>query len=320
MHMADALLSPVVAAGMSVVSAGAIGLSAYRLKKDGMEDNTIPMMGVMGAFVFAAQMINFTIPLTGSSGHLGGGVLLAALLGPWAGLLTLSAVLIIQCLFFADGGLLALGCNVFNMGFLTCVCAYFLAYKPILRGGASKRRIMLASVAASVLGLQLGAFGVVIQTALSGVAELPLLTFMSLMQPIHLAIGAVEGLVTGAVLCFVASARPKLIARGASEGRTPFRTVALVLSVVALLTAGGLSLYASQNPDGLEWAILQTAGTEEVGHADAAHERAEEVVQKTAVFPDYEGQGAGIVGSLMTVALALGAGLVIRVRRRQRRA
>ena len=116
MHMADALVIPAVAGTMYAASTAAAG---YSIKKVRLMDEPekIPVMGVMGAFVFAAQMINFTIPGTGSSGHLCGGMLLTAVLGPWAGFLAMVGILLIQCLMFADGGLLALGCNIWNMAF-----------------------------------------------------------------------------------------------------------------------------------------------------------------------------------------------------------
>jgi cobalt/nickel transport system permease protein len=107
MHMADALLSPPVGAVFWVVSAGFIGYAAKKISAENDVAKT-PLMGVMGAFIFAAQMINFAIPGTGSSGHIGGGLLLTVLLGPWRAFITLASVLVIQCLFFADGGLLAL--------------------------------------------------------------------------------------------------------------------------------------------------------------------------------------------------------------------
>ena len=117
MHMADALLAPSVGIVMMIVAAAALAYSVYRVKKDStLTEQKVPLMAVMAAFVFAAQMINFTIPGTGSSGHLCGGMLLAAVLGQFPAVLSLSVVLIIQCLFFADGGLLAIGCNIFNMG------------------------------------------------------------------------------------------------------------------------------------------------------------------------------------------------------------
>ncbi|MDE5963686.1 MAG: energy-coupling factor ABC transporter permease, partial [Alistipes sp.] len=132
MHMSDALVSPEVAATAGAASLLLLGTAVRKLRRQRHEDERlVPLMGVTGAFVFAAQMINFTIPGTGSSGHLIGGILLAALLGPWAALLTLASVLILQCLLFADGGLLALGCNLFNMAVLSCLVAYPLIFPPI---------------------------------------------------------------------------------------------------------------------------------------------------------------------------------------------
>src|SRR5512144_242562 len=121
--MADALLSPPVGGAMWAASASTIAWSSAKVRS-GLNDRKVPLMGVLGAFIFAAQMINFTIPTTGSSGHLGGGLLLAVLLGPHAALLTMASVLTVQALFFADGGLLALGCNIFNLGVLPCCLAY----------------------------------------------------------------------------------------------------------------------------------------------------------------------------------------------------
>ncbi|MEJ2040022.1 MAG: energy-coupling factor ABC transporter permease, partial [Desulfosarcinaceae bacterium] len=198
--MADALISPAVGGTMWAATAGLI-----------LDDRKIPLMGVLGAFIFAAQMINFTIPATGSSGHLGGGLILAILLGPYAGFLTMASILTVQALFFADGGLLALGCNIFNLGFFSCFVAYPLIFKRIVKDRTSQGRIFAGSLAAAVVGLQLGAFGVVLETVFSGISELPFGTFVLLMQPIHLAIGIVEGLVTAAVVGFVWKARPELV-------------------------------------------------------------------------------------------------------------
>ena len=131
MHMADALISPAVGGTMWAAAAGLIAYSSSRVKKE-LDDGKVPLMGVLGAFIFAAQMINFTIPGTGSSGHLGGGMILAILLGPHAAFLVMASVLIVQALMFADGGLLALGCNIFNLGFFPCFVAYPLIYKKIV--------------------------------------------------------------------------------------------------------------------------------------------------------------------------------------------
>ena len=155
MHMADALLSPAVGGAMWAVTAGLTAYSAKKLKES-PDDSRVPLMGVLGAFVFAAQMINFSIPATGSSGHLGGGMILAILLGPHAAFLTLASVLVVQALFFADGGLLALGCNIFNMGFFTCFFAYPFIYKKIVGAGASRKTIFIAAALSAVIGLQLG--------------------------------------------------------------------------------------------------------------------------------------------------------------------
>ena len=113
----------------------------------------------MGAFVFAAQMINFTIPGTGSSGHIAGGILLSAILGPYAAFLTMISILLIQALFFGDGGLLAIGCNIINMGFFSCLIGYKLIYSKIISKGYSKKRIFAASILGATIGLQFGSFG-----------------------------------------------------------------------------------------------------------------------------------------------------------------
>ena len=185
MHMADALVTPAVAGTMYFCSAAAAG---YSIKKVRMESDSrkIPLMGVMGAFVFAAQMINFTIPGTGSSGHLCGGMLLSALLGPYAGFLTMIGVLLIQCLLFADGGLLALGCNIWNMAFYGCFLGALFIWKPMMKTGMSKKKIIAASILGCMLTLQCGAFSVTLETLASGVTELPFAAFFAVMQPIQI--------------------------------------------------------------------------------------------------------------------------------------
>lgn len=330
MHMADALLSPAVGGTMAAVSAGAIGLSVKKISGDRLDERKIPMMGVMGAFVFAAQMINFTIPGTGSSGHIGGGILLAAILGPFPALLTITAVLIIQCLLFADGGLLALGCNIFNMGVCACLIGWPLIYRPLLRRGLTKKRITAASVLAVTASLQLGAFCVVLETLASGVTALPFKTFLLLMQPIHLAIGLVEGLVTAAVLCFLHAARPELLTAALEEkqisGGVPLKKVLITFLALAAVLAGVVSLYASQNPDGLEWSIKGVTGSTELKSGDAVHKAAGKAVKRTALMPDYatdsKGGGtaaAGLIGSAVTLAAAAGVGGAVHAARKRKK-
>ncbi|MGI6151681.1 MAG: energy-coupling factor ABC transporter permease [Christensenellales bacterium] len=333
MHMADALLSPAVGGVMCAISAGATVFSASKIKKDEFDDKKIPIMGIMGAFVFAAQMINFTIPGTGSSGHLGGGILLAATLGQFPAFLTLTAVLIIQALFFADGGLLALGCNVFNLAFVTCLIAYPLIFKPILKKGMTAGGITAASLVSSVVGLAAGFFLVVLQTQISGITQLPFATFAGLMIPIHLAIGAVEGLITAAVLIFVYKMRPEILQCAAERkalGGIGVKKVAVALLVLTVLTAGGLSLLASSYPDGLEWSIEKTAGGEELSAESEIHKAAQNLQEGIAIMPDYdykeEGASAipgtttaGLLGAGITLAVAAASGFAIHLAKKRRR-
>lgn len=290
MHMADALLSPAVGATMWVATAGTIAYCSRKVKQD-LDDRKVPLMGVLAAFIFAAQMINFTIPVTGSSGHMGGGMILAILLGPYAGFLAMASVLTVQALFFADGGLLALGSNIFNMGVFTCFIAYPLIYKLIAGKTPKDKRIMLGAFLSAVVGLQLGAFGVVLETVASGISDLPFGTFVLLMQPIHLAIGIVEGLVTASLVLFVWKARPEILEFAVSArplGSLPIKKVLVGLSVAAVVTGGALSWFASAHPDGLEWAIQGVTGSDELNAPEhGVHSWLANIQEKTAFLPDY---------------------------------
>lgn len=289
MHMADALISPVVGGTMWVASAGLIAYSAKKIKEEA-DDRKIPLMGVLGAFIFAVQMINFSIPATGSSGHLGGGMILSILLGPWAAFLVMASVLVVQALFFADGGLLALGCNIFNLGFFSCFIAFPLIYRKIVGANPTEKKIFWGSLIAATIGLQLGAFGVVLETVFSKISELPFGTFVLLMQPIHLAIGIVEGLVTAAVVVFVWKARPEILSaaeRFLPIGQVEIKKVILGLAVAAVVAGGVLSWFASGNPDGLEWAMFKTSGKEELKSHTSVHTSLAGFQGKTAFLPDY---------------------------------
>ncbi|MDO5296250.1 MAG: energy-coupling factor ABC transporter permease [bacterium] len=332
MHMADALLSSPVGGAMYATSACALGWAVKKLDKEPQLERKLPLMAMSGAFVFAAQMINFTIPGTGSSGHLGGGVLLASLLGDAPALLTITAVLIVQCLFFADGGLLALGANIFNMGVIPCLLVWPLIYRPILRQEVTAKRIWAASMLASVVSLQLGAFCVVLETLFSGVTELPFGFFLSLMQPIHLAIGLVEGAVTAGILTYVLQTRPELLTANLSTqiglNSVSLKPLAVSLAVLAVLVGGGLSLLASSQPDGLEWSIQRITGSAELERSGAVHSQAAAVQKSLAVLPDYdfpsgEGQGtsaSGLLGAALTCALAGIMGLAVSFCKKRRSA
>jgi cobalt/nickel transport system permease protein len=292
--MADALVAPIVAGTMYVGTGVAAGVSINKINLE--EDiKTLPLMGVMGAFVFATQMINFTIPGTGSSGHLSGAMLLSGIMGPYAGFITMTAILMIQALLFADGGILALGCNIWNMSFYGCFIGGLIIWKMIMNRGVTKKKIVAATIIGSIVALQLGAFSVVVETTVSGITELPFGIFAASMQPIHLAIGVVEGIITAAVLCFVFEARPELIWTGKciskqtakSKARFTKRKTIGIFIVAFILIAGILSSFASSNPDGLEWSVSNTAGSEELSSSGLVHAFFETVQGITSLLPDY---------------------------------
>jgi len=338
MHMADALLSPAVGTTFWAGSLGVITLCARKLKRD-LDEKLIPLMGILGAFIFAAQMINFTIPATGSSGHIGGGMILAILLGPYAGFITIASVLIIQSLFFADGGIFALGCNIWNLGIFPCFIAYPFIFRPLVRNCFSAKMVTAASVISVVAALQLGAFSVVIETLLSGRTELPFTTFTAVMLPIHLAIGLVEGFITAGVVNYVKTARPEILGRmivaGPAAARVSMRRVLLTLALAALITGGVLSWFASTHPDGLEWSMEKVFGRAELPVSEEGVIPAfKKIQEKTAIMPDYdfrkenpteEGGGAeqwpavskgvsvsGMLGSLMVMVMVLLIGISIK--------
>ena len=269
-------------------------------------------------------------------------MLLSAILGPWAGFLSMIVILAIQALFFADGGLLALGANVWNMAFYGCFVGYFLIYRPLMQGkllsGKGRTKLVLASVLGCVVTLQLGAFSVVVETSLSGITALPFGAFAALMQPIHLAIGLVEGGITAAVLLFVYQTRPELLqcASAGAKNRCSRRAALAILAAAALVIGGGLSLLASSNPDGLEWSLF---GNEEAGYSanmgldeeaygaeSAAAEKAAAVQEKTSLLPDYNFAGSdsaagtsvsGLVGCALVAALAACISLAGRAARKR---
>lgn len=307
MHMADALVSPIVAGVTGIVSGALIVVAAQKIRNS-QKENIVPLMGVMGAFIFAAQMINFAIPGTGSSGHIVGGVLLSVLLGPWAALITLASVLIIQCLVFADGGLLALGCNIFNMAVCTCLIAYPLVFRPLIKFPASMRKIIWVSVLTCVIGLELGALAVTVETEASGITVLPMSQFLLFMIPIHLAIGICEGLATAGVIYFVQKYKPELLmqvreVKPADSAISHFGKAVMVFAILAIVIGGTFSWVASSDPDGLEWSVYHTSGgtepaTDTTGNV---YEMAQHIQNTTSILPDYNSSFSGIIGGIIVV-------------------
>ncbi len=328
---------------MWLVSGTALGLACHRLRARG-DDALVPLMGMLGAFVFTAQMVNFSIPGTGSSGHLGGGLLLAIVLGADAAFVVMASVLVVQALFFADGGLLALGANLFNLGMVPCFGAYLLVYRPIAGLTPSPRRARLAAVAAALVALQAGAMGVVLQTVMSDISILTLPTFAALLLPIQAAIGTVEGLVTAALLVFLMRSRPELLQTAPRSGPARRRPLLLKLALASVLTGGGVSWFASTQPDGLEWAMAHAAVTtapaapmEPAGDVHAALGALQQHSAWLAVYepptraapaqgsrpgepapwPAVDGSSsvAGLVGGAITIALITVVGLILRRRK-----
>ncbi|MCU0492191.1 MAG: energy-coupling factor ABC transporter permease [Chloroflexaceae bacterium] len=316
LHVPDGFLNAPVALLWWVLTVAVLAV-AVRKTSGSLNERQIPLMGVMAAFIFAAQMLNFPV-LGGTSGHLLGGALAALLLGPWAGMLVMACVVGLQALLFQDGGLLAMGANIFNMGILTAAVGYWLG-TPLLRlfGGKPWGLVVTGFVAAWV-SVMVAAIACSLQLALSGV---PAGVVFPAMLFVHAFIGVGEGLITLAALTFIVSTRPDLVTTLTSyldptTTRRPVdgRTVGLV-TLVGLLCAVGaafISPLASGDPDGLERVA------EDQGFLDRALDA------PFSILPDYTIPGldgnastiiAGIVGLLIVFALAYGIAMLIRSRR-----
>ena len=211
MHIATGFLSPPVWGAMAAVGASAVA-GSLALARRSSDDRRIPLMGVMGAFVFAAQMVNFPVPLVpGTSGHLAGGLLLGVLLGAPGGIVVMASVLIVQALVFQDGGLEALGANLFNMGILGCLFGAVVRQVWLKRGPG-----LLASILTFVAGLAAvvaGATSAVLMLWYSGSlpSNVDLATALLAMDAVHLPIGVVEGAVSVAVIKFVMATRAEAV-------------------------------------------------------------------------------------------------------------
>jgi len=298
MHMANELLNVPVAAGTLVLAGAAVALASLRARKV-LDAEKLPLMGVMGAFVFAAQMINFTLPgMPGTSGHLGGGVLLAILLGPAAAIVTMASILIVQCLIFQDGGLLALGCNIINMGVVPCLVGWWVYRAVVGRGGRAEAwRQYLAAWGGCLVGVTAGAALVPIQSVISDRLSIPMGDFLAIMVSVHLIIAAVEGAITFAVVAYLRQVRPALVGPSAAAGpqRLSRKAVAASLLVTAMLVAGVASWFASSHPDGLEWSYIEHKyGTapQAVKPSSEAMATADDVQAKYAPMPDYSKRSA----------------------------
>ncbi len=300
MHIASTLISAAVGGAFGTGSGGAAVASGAKFRR---EEHPKPLlMGAAGAAVFAAQMMNFSIAGTGASGHIGGGFLLAAVLGPVPAYLVMSTILTVQCLLFGDGGLLALGCNLFNMGIVPC----FLIH-PLLKKLLGTKMRLSAAALGGALSMLFGALCVVADTALSGMNGMDMTAFAVNMLGIHAAIGAGEGLITAGLL----AAFDRVNAH--SEQTALIGTLGL-----AAVTSGLLSAFASASPDGLEWSIMRVAGAAE--HTSAVHALLDNIQSATTLLPDYafravenalSSGAAGLIGCAAVFALAVLTGTVL---------
>ncbi len=209
MHIPDGWLSTPVLLASNALAVGALTWSTLRARRE-LQESAVPLMGVMGAFVFAAQMINLPLP-GGISGHLMGGTLLAIVLGPAVGTLVIASVLLLQALLFADGGLLAFGANFLNMGLVGTLGGYVI-YRAIRSVMSGARGIYVGAFLGAWLATVAGSALAALHLGLSGTAPLGAVTVAAV--GFHLLIGAVEAVVTVAVLHYIVRARPELLGLG----------------------------------------------------------------------------------------------------------
>jgi cobalt/nickel transport system permease protein len=214
MHIPDGFVDLKTAITTGVLSTGGLAVSIYNVKKI-FKAKVIAMMGIMAALIFSIQMINFTIP-GGTSGHLLGGALVAIILGPFAGSLVLAVVFIVQALVFMDGGIVALGSNVFNMAICGVLCAYLIYY--LFSKISSKKWLFYTSVAlASWLSVVAASFFAALELGISGTYDMGVT--IKAMLLVHMVIGIGEAIITTAIIAFIDRIRPDLILTGKTTGR-----------------------------------------------------------------------------------------------------
>lgn len=257
MHIPDGFLSLVVSIICWVITVAVLAVAISRLNKT-FNERQIPLMGVMAAFIFAAQMINFPVA-GGTSGHLLGGTLAAIFLGPWPGMLVMTAVIAVQGLLFQDGGLLAMGANILNMGLLAVAVGYGL-YRPVQGRGRAARLVVAGG--AAWFSVMTAALATSIQLWLSGTAKLQIV--VPAMLGIHALIGLGEALITVAALAFILRVRPDLVEGGESP-KGGFGWIVVGLGIALVVTV--LSPLASANPDGLERVAINMGFTGQEGSA-----------------------------------------------------
>jgi cobalt/nickel transport system permease protein len=304
MHIPDGFLNIAISVICWAITIVTLGIAISRTNKS-LGERQVPLMGVMAAFIFAAQMINFPVA-GGTSGHLLGGALAAITLGPWAGMLVMTAVIAVQGLLFQDGGLLVMGANILNMGLLTAAVGYGL-YRSVI-GRKLSAKLAVAGVAAW-LSVMTGALATSLQLWLSGTANIGVV--IPAMLGVHALIGLGEALITVAALSFILRTRPDLLggqSASAQGGRGWILTGVLITLAVVLL-----SPFASASPDGLERVAS------DIGFLNTAQSASYQVI------PDYTipflGETpistivAGVIGVIVVLAIAFVTGRSLQSRK-----
>ncbi len=264
MHIPDGVLSPEVCAGTGLLAAGAVGYSLHRLRKSASE-RTVPLTGMMAAVIFAGQMVNFPLSLLGIptvSGHLMGGVLAAAILGPFGGCVALFLVLLVQGMLFADGGLLSLGANTLNMAVLGSWGGYGVMTFVRNRFANPVRGVIAGVVIASWLSVLAAAALFSGEVWLSwNTLDFDFGSLFTLMVTVHSAIGVGEALITGSIVSFLLLHRRELILtpRSLEPERMNWGPVLMTGFIAALVVCAFLAPFASSHPDGLEAVAKQTS-------------------------------------------------------------
>lgn len=286
MHIPDGFLSLVMSLVFWAITIVTVGFAISKTNQS-LGEKQVPLMGVMAAFIFAAQMLNFPVA-GGTSGHFLGGALAAMVLGPWAGILVMTAVIAVQGLLFQDGGLLVMGANIFNMGLLTAVIGFGL-YRSVI-GRSKGVRLAVAGVAAWLSTVTASLFAS-LQLWLSGTSQLQIV--LPAMLGVHVLIGLGEAIITVAALAFIEQTRPDLLSKKATaaKGGSGWVLAGIVISLLAVL----LSPLASANPDGLE-RVAKDIGFLQIGQA-ASYQ----------ILPDYTIPFLGETALSTIVAGAVGA-------------
>jgi len=298
MHIPDGFLSTLVSIVLWIVSIGAVAYALRRVGKD-LGERQVPLMGVLAAAIFAGQMLNFSVT-GGTSGHLLGAALATILLGPWAAVIVLTSVVSIQALIFQDGGLLALGANIFNMAIIGVTVSYFVytSVKKLARG--KSWGVFVGGAAAAWLSIVVASLAAALELAISGTS--PANIAVPAMGGIHMLIGLGEGLITVGALAFLYAARRDLLHLDKTAPKGGAAVWTFGLGIAALLAV--FSPLASAHPDGLEW-VAEQKGFLETARAPLYH-----------LIPDYLFPGisnealatilAGILGMLLVFGVALG--------------